>query len=183
MVHLNYKCHVLFARQLHPLALPQRVVYCEGVYCDGQVLCVHLWKAFATWVIPVGNVQISIYCNWINVQSLNSLEELIEHDFVDLTRSRAIELQHLVGLGHVTVEGAELAARIPEEYKEVFGLRPCDLLEHFLLGLSVDGARKNAVLDGIQYNTSIGFGRWLFIEFWTCQTIKYINVTQLRIEL
>lgn len=113
--------------------------------------------------------------------SLNSLEELIEHDFVDLTRSRAIELHHLVGLGQVTVEGAELAARIPEENKEVFGLRPCDLFEHFLLGLSVDSSRKNAVLDGIQYNTSIGFGRWLFIEFWTCQIIKYINVTQRKI--
>lgn len=79
----------------------------------------------------------------------DSLEEFIEHDFVDLTRSRAVQLRHLIRLRHVTVEGAELAARIPEEYEKVFGLRACDLLEHFLFGFTVNGAGKNAVLNGI----------------------------------
>lgn len=48
---LNHKRHVLFAGQLYSLALPQGIVYCEGVYRNGQMLCVHLWEAFATWVI------------------------------------------------------------------------------------------------------------------------------------
>lgn len=109
---------------------------------------------------PVRSIyHLSCICKKIDLKSLvvqlcindinYLLEEFIEHDFVDLTRSRAVQLRYLIRLGQVTVEGPELTARIPEEDKKVFGFRACNLLEHFLFGLPIDGARKHTVFNGI----------------------------------
>jgi len=95
--------------------------------------------------------------------------ELVEHDFFDLTRPSTIQLGYLVRFGLVAVEGAELAASIAEEYQEVLRLRARNLLQHFLFGLAVNNAGKNTVFNGIQDDSTIRFGRWLFIEFRTCE--------------
>lgn len=85
-----------------------------------------------------------------------------------MTRPSTIQLGYLVRFGLVAVEGAELAASIAEEYQEVLRLRARNLLQHFLFGLAVNNAGKNTVFNGIQDDSTIRFGRWLFIEFRTC---------------
>lgn len=47
----NHQRHILFARQIGLLALPQRVVYRERVDRNGEVFGVHLGETFRTRVV------------------------------------------------------------------------------------------------------------------------------------
>lgn len=100
--------------------------------------------------------------------SFHSLEELIEHDFIHLTRSSAIQFCHLIHFGHIAVQRTELATGVAEEHKEMFRFGTCNFLEYFLFGFTIHRTGENAIFDGIQNDATIRFGGWLFIEFWTC---------------
>jgi hypothetical protein len=49
---LNDEGHVLFAGQVHLFALPEGVVYCKCINCDGQVFGVYLSETFTARIIP-----------------------------------------------------------------------------------------------------------------------------------
>lgn len=121
---LNDKRHVLFARQIHLFPLPQRIMNGEGINCNGQMFCMDLREAFATGVISeIANkknsiIKISFKKNMLEllfffvVVAENLLEKLIEHEFIDLTRSRSVQFQHRLIFRPITVQRPKLASSI-----------------------------------------------------------------------
>lgn len=91
------------------------------------------------------------------------LEKLVEHPVVDVLRARPVQLGHVVRVGAVRVQRAELAARVPEQHQEVLALGARDLLEHPPLGLRVDGAGEHAVLHRVQHDAAVGLRRRLLV--------------------
>ena len=98
---------------------------------------------------------------------VNILEELLEHGVVHDLRPVAVQLDDLLPLGVVRVEGAELARRVAEQNEKVLALGPLDLFEHLLLRLAVHHPREDAILDRVQNDRSIGSGRRLFVQLRT----------------
>jgi len=45
---LNHQGHIFFTRQVYLLTLPQTIMDCKGIYCDCQMLRVHLGETFAS---------------------------------------------------------------------------------------------------------------------------------------
>lgn len=142
----NDQGHVLFARKVRLFALPQGVVYRERIDRHGEVFGVHLRKALTTGVI---------------------FEELIEHHIIDLARPSSVKFDNLLVLGPVTVQGPELATRIPKQHQEVFRLGPGNLLQYLLFGIAIYRPREDTVLDGIEDDAPIRLGRRLFVKLGT----------------
>ena len=94
----------------------------------------------------------------------NVLEKLVEHVVGDLLGSVSVEFEYLLPFGVEGVEGAELALAVAEENQEVLALVPGDLLEHALLGLSVDHAREDAVLHRVQNDRAVRTRCWLLVK-------------------
>lgn len=101
------------------------------------------------------------------VDLCNSLKEFVKHQCIHLTRPGAVQFADLLGLRHVAVESAELAASVPKQYEEVFGLGTGDLLHHLLFGIAIHCAREDTVFDGIQDDAAVRFGCGLFVQFWS----------------
>jgi hypothetical protein len=97
-----------------------------------------------------------------------SLEELVEHDVIDVRGPGAVKLHDRLGVRVVAVEGAELAACVSEQHQEVLGFAASDLLQHLLLGVAVHHAREDAVLDGVEEDAAVGLGGRLLVEPGTC---------------
>lgn len=84
--------HILLARQLHLLALPQRVVYRERVDRHRQMLRMHLREAFAARVVS-GNWQQKLdalsyhshACTKKTTSSIIRSVDLLPHQKLDLT--------------------------------------------------------------------------------------------------
>ena len=76
----------------------------------------------------------------------------------------SVEFQNLLAVGVVRIEGAEHALAVAEEHQEVLALGARDLLEDALLGLAVDDARKDAVLDGVEDDGAVGARRRLLVQ-------------------
>lgn len=136
----------------------------EGIDGDRQVFGVHLREALAARVVP------SFTASLERVQasrSANVLEELLEHGVVHDFRSVPVQLDDLLALGVVRVEGAELARRVAEQDEEVLALGARDLLEHPLLRLAVHHPREDAILDRVQDDRSVRTGRRLFVQLRT----------------
>lgn len=49
----------------------------------------------------------------------------------------------------------------------MFCIAAINFVEYFLLGIAIDHAWKYTVLDRIQYDAAIRFGRRLFVQFRT----------------
>lgn len=116
---------------------------CEGVDSHRQMLGVHLRETLAAGIV---------------------LEKLVEHVVGDLLGSVSVEFEYLLPFGVEGVEGAELALAVAEENQEVLALVPGDLLEHALLGLSVDHAREDAVLHRVQNDRAVRTRCWLLVK-------------------
>lgn len=82
--------------------------------------------------------------------------------------SGSIKLDNGFRVRVVAVQGSELTASISKEHQEMFGFTSSDLLQHLLLGVSVHHARKDAVLDGVQEDSTVGLRCWLLVETRTC---------------
>lgn len=95
------------------------------------------------------------------------LEELVEHQIVDLARTRPVQFDDLLVLRPVAIQGPELATRIPKQHQEVFRLGPGNLLQHLLLGVAIHHPREDTVLDGIEDDAPIRLGRRLFVKLGT----------------
>lgn len=76
----------------------------------------------------------------------------------------AVELGHLLGVGAVGVERAELAAGVAEQHEEVLALGARDLLQHAPLGLRVHRAREHAVLHRVQHYAAVRLRRRLLVQ-------------------
>jgi len=133
----------LGARHGGALGLPQAVLDGEGVNGGGQVLGVHRGETLRAGVV---------------------LEELVAHGLRDAARAGAVQALHLVAVGRVGVQAAELAARVPEQEQEVRGLRARDLLHHSVLAVLVHGAGKHAELHGVEHDRPIGLDGRLLVE-------------------
>lgn len=72
---------------------------------------------------------------------------------------------HRFVLGIVTIQRSKLAAGVAEQHQKVFCLAARDFLQHLLLGVAIHHAGKDAVLDGVQDDTSIRLGGRLLIQF------------------
>ena len=92
------------------------------------------------------------------------LEKLFKHGVVDEFGPVSVEFDYLLILSVEGVESAELASAVAEEDQKVFALGASDLFEDALLGLAVDHAREDAVLDRIQNDGSVASSCWLLVQ-------------------
>lgn len=115
----------------------------ERVDRDSQVFGVHLRKTLATGIV---------------------FEEFFEHGVVDHFRSSAVHFDDFFFFGIERVEGAEGEAAVAEQDEEILALRPCDFLEHPLLGLAIHHAGEDAILDRVQNDGTVGTSRRLLVQ-------------------
>ena len=127
--------HAAPVRQLGLLAQPQAVLDGERVDGDGEALGVDLGELLAAGVV---------------------LEVLVEHVFSDLLGPRAVDLEHLLGVGVVGVQAAELALGVPEQHEEVGTVARVDLVHDALPDVLVDGAGEDGVLQRVHHDGAVG---------------------------
>lgn len=78
--------------------------------------------------------------------------------------SGSIKLDNGFRVRVVAIQGSKLTASISKKHQEMFGFTSSDLLQDLLFGVSVNHARKNAVLDGVQEDSAVGLRCWLLVE-------------------
>lgn len=143
------------------LSLPKGIVDREGVACHSQVFGVDLRETFAAWVVSMNEKKV-----WKRPRNdiIYLLEELIEHDIVNMRRSCTVKLDYRLSVGVITVKRPKLTSCVSEQHQKVFRFTTRNFLKNFLLRVAIHHTREDAILNSIEKNTAIGFGRWLFIK-------------------
>lgn len=96
-----------------------------------------------------------------------SLEELIEHDVVNVCRARSIKLNNRLCVRVVAIKRPELTSCISKQHQKVFRFAARNFFENFLLGVTIYYTGKNAIFNSVEKNASVGFSGGLLVEPWT----------------